>query len=431
MAWSWAVLGKASFIPLVHASCQLAERRRPVSTWNNSELLDTAHAFTWSSWTTGRPALAWSLFSAWASQGMLMDAASVGLLMMDAAYCKNMQREAGLCSMLEQCSAFKELTDIFAWCASGVGQPAPEFAMRFDTRTCPGSQRHRGSHAKLALLVADLRRSGASDAASVLEAIRQHSYGEGQWLKVAGGGKANLIETALRSQSGKPSEVALEFGVFVGYTTIRMAQRALDGRIALKAPTSAAPFVVGLEVEPVHTCVARWILDLAGLSGAAEVWAGMAHDLLLRAGDEFGQRSLRLCFMDHRGTRFHDDLDRLEQKELLAPGALVIADNVLKPSAPLFCWITNKSTSYKAVNWALGEFVQYHVEDWMVVAEYVQPGSCSLPPPPVLLRLAWDSDKWRRKSEEDSVSTSEWAAFSRQAREVFRQCGLEAQPWLN
>lgn len=304
----------------------------------------------------------------------------------------------------------------------------PGYAMRFDVRACSGSGRMRGTHAKLSLLVTDMLNSDVIDSATALEAIRQHSYGQGQWLKVAGGGKANLIESTLRSRPAKhPHEIALEFGVFVGYTTIRIGQRAAeDSRCR-----GISPLVIGLEVEPVHVCVARWMVDLARLSRTVEVWAGMAHDLLLRVGDEFGVRSTRLVFMDHRGTKFHDDLERLEQKSLLSPSACIIADNVLKPSAPLFLWVTNKSPTYDTTNWALGEFVQYYVEDWMVVSEYCRPGGSAPWPPASLRRLAWDSDKWRRKSEEDSVRISEWAAFAQHARQIFLECGIEARPWLN
>merc|ERR1712224_1045966 len=117
------------------------------------------------------------------------------------------------------------------------------------------------------MLVTDLLRSGAGDAPRVIESIRQHSYGFGQWLKVAGGGKANLIEKGLRSRLPKPGEVALEFGVFVGYTTTRIGNRACADRGEDKHP---GLLVVGLEVEPVHVCVARWVLDLAGLSESVE-----------------------------------------------------------------------------------------------------------------------------------------------------------------
>lgn len=434
-AWSWATLSKDAFIPIVHAACELALRYPPVSTWNSAELLDTGHAFLWSAWITGRPDLVWKILHAWASAGMIFDAASFGLLLMDSAYSRSGQLESEIMIMMQRCNAFEQLEDVFAWCTRhGSPTSTPDYAMRFDVRTCPGSGRVRGTHAKLALLVADVRASEAEDAPMALEAIRQHSYGAGQWLKVAGGGKANLIEDALRSRPAqRHGEIALEFGVFVGYTTIRLGHRASEDNRG----QDMVPLVVGLEVEPVHVCVARWMVDLAKLSRCVEVWAGMAHDLLLRVGDEFGQRSARLCFMDHRGTKFHEDLHRLERMPLLGPGAVVIADNVLKPSAPAFLWMTNKNPSFETTNWALGEFVQHDVEDWMVVTRYCGPASSSLAEgacariPQGLRRLAWESDKWRRKSEEDSVRISEWAAFAQHARQTFREHGIEAKPWLN
>merc|ERR1712217_526554 len=101
----------------------------------------------------------------------------------------------------------------------------------------------------LAQLVADMLQSGAQDAHMVLDAIRQHSYGAGQWLKIAGGGKANLIEHSLCSRMAKQhSKMALEFGVFVGYTTIRIGQRAIENYLG----QGLVPLVVGLEVEHVH-----------------------------------------------------------------------------------------------------------------------------------------------------------------------------------
>jgi len=432
-AWSWATFSRDAFIPVVHAACELAIRRPPVSTWNSAEMLDTAHAFVWSAWITARPDLAWQLLDAWASKGMVFDAASFGMLLMDSAYSKKEGNESAILTMIQRCSVFDDLKDVFSWCTGhSLDSSVPDYAMRFDVRTCPGSGHMRGTHAKLALLVADMLNSGADDAPSALEAVRQHSYGVGQWLKVAGGAKANLIEENIRSRPAKRhGEVALEFGVFVGYTTMRLGHRAMENNRGKEV----VPLVVGLEVEPVHVCVARWMVDLAGLSRCVEVWAGMAHDLLLRVGDEFGQRSARLCFMDHRGTKFHEDLERLELCRLLALEATIIADNVLKPSAPAFLWVTNKSQSYETVNYALGEFVQYYVEDWMVVAHYLGPsadkGGSIAWPPATLRRLAWDSDKWRRKSEEDSVRTDEWASFSQHARKIFMDCGIEARPWLN
>merc|ERR1719265_2973814 len=184
--------------------------------------------------------------------------------------------------------------------------------MKFDTRICD-SGIGRGSHHKMSTLVAAMLISDANDPMTVLSAVREFSYGEGNCLKVAGGGKANLIEDVLRTRPavGK-AELALEFGVFVGYTTIRIGARAQE----TTGPGASSPLVVGLEVEPVHVCVARWMVDIAGLSKAVEVWAGIAHDVCLRVADEFGGYSTRFVFMDHRGTKFHDDLQQLEELHL-------------------------------------------------------------------------------------------------------------------
>jgi len=426
-AWSWATLGVGASEDIVLTCGELASGLTPVSSWNNTEMLDTAHAFVWSAWILGCPGLSWKVFTSWASQGMAVDAASIGLLMMDTASEKHKQREYDLIAVMEKSTAFKDLKAVFSWCRSCFHGDDLNYAMRFDVRVCPGGH-HRGTHAKLALLVVDMYDSGASDAPAVLEAIRQHSYGAGQWLKVAGGAKANLIESALRRQ--QPGKVFVEFGTFVGYTTIRLGQRTGQD-VGRKGIALNNAVVVGLEVEPVHVCVARWMVDLAGLSSTVEVWAGMAHDLLLRVGDEFGALSVSLCFMDHRGTKFHEDLARLDGMALMTPYARILADNVLKPSAPVFLWVVNRSRSYSTTNWALGEFVQYNVEDWMVVADYQCPKSECPPVPAALLRLAWESDKWRRKSEADTVRISEWASFAQKTRVVFAQCGLEAKPWLN
>eukprot|EP00811_Abedinium_folium_P005394 NODE_1496_length_2458_cov_4.869584.p1 GENE.NODE_1496_length_2458_cov_4.869584~~NODE_1496_length_2458_cov_4.869584.p1 ORF type:complete len:347 (+),score=74.48 NODE_1496_length_2458_cov_4.869584:713-1753(+) len=253
-SWSWATLAREAFRGIVHSCLLRALASPPVSTWRSSELLDTAHAFAWSAWSTGEPEFAWRIFHAWASHGMIIDAASFGLLMMDAAYERRDADEARILAILEwcsteQCSDFAALRDVFAWCRSHRAfQAPPHYSMRFDVRICPGGRR-RGTHAKLALLVADVKSSGACDAETLLEAVRQHSFGVGQWLKVAGGGKANLLERTLRArpsprllqcQQQGGMQLALEFGVFVGYTTTRLGQRAVEKAACVRAPKRAA-----------------------------------------------------------------------------------------------------------------------------------------------------------------------------------------------
>ena len=39
-----------------------------------------------------------------------------------------------------------------------------------------------------------------------------------------------------------------------------------------------------------------------------------------------------------QGTRFHSDLALMEELNLLSDRAVILADNVLKPGAPLYIW---------------------------------------------------------------------------------------------
>merc|ERR1712187_119388 len=106
-------------------------------------------------------------------------------------------------------------------------------------------------------------------------------------------------------------------------------------------------------------------LSLAWLIGIADVWIGQALDLIPRLPEEFGAESLCLAFMDHRGTKFHSDLFRLQKHQAMAPGAIHICDNTLKPGAPLCMWLMAKDPfKSEAVNWSLNEFAHWNSEDW-------------------------------------------------------------------
>merc|ERR1712151_826264 len=104
---------------------------------------------------------------------------------------------------------------------------------------------------------------------SMIYLIERFAEGARQWLKVAGGAKACLLESALRGRRWAPWEVLLECGAFIGYSTIRFAVllRVLGG----------VP-VVSVEVDPVQGCIARHFVDLAGVSNTAEIWIGQFRD---------------------------------------------------------------------------------------------------------------------------------------------------------
>merc|ERR1711897_79723 len=99
------------------------------------------------------------------------------------------------------------------------------------------------------------------------------------------------------------------------------------------------------------------VLNLGERSCVAEVRTGQARDLISRICDDIGQSSLGLVFMDHRGTRFHEELNLFERHVMMSSQADVICDNVLHPGAPVFLWEeTRLHTGRFATVWSLPEF---------------------------------------------------------------------------
>lgn len=174
--------------------------------------------------------------------------------------------------------------------------------------------------------------------------------------------KADLIGSTMDQRPWEEAEFIVEFGAFVGYTSVRLASRVVR--------TSARHCLlqsVSLEVDNVHQVVARHFLDISALSIRAEVWSGQVRDLIPRVADELGARSCAFAFLDHRGTRFHEDFAHLVQ--VGSPGAMaqVVADNVLNPGGPVFAW--NFRGVEHAVEWTLTEYMSVDKEDWMAVID--------------------------------------------------------------
>ena len=192
---------------------------------------------------------------------------------------------------------------------------------------------------ELGLLSHVLATACAGDPASVCRAVE--NFGEevlgssDLWLKVAGGVKAEVLTAAVCMAPSQGS--ILEIGTYCGYSAIRMAMACPGARI------------VTLEVDPVHVVIARNMLAFARLDHQVDVWTGHSSDLLHRLHlryKEEGNIEFRAVFMDQRGSRYTQDLETLENQGLLLPDAIVVADNVLKPGAPLFLWRLAKSGAY-------------------------------------------------------------------------------------
>jgi len=243
-----------------------------------------------------------------------------------------------------------------------------------DSNDLVGAQvaRH-GGHAqhKLAMLVQHLEAvvsRGPQVASTVLEEVVEFSLKKfNYWMKVAADVKATLINNVLDHAQPALHRVRVELGAYVGYSGLRLA-----GAIRAYPVEPLAWRVFSLEVEPLHVCVARHLLNLGERAGLAEVRTGQVRDLIPRIVDELGQLSVGLAFMDHRGTRFHDEVCLFERQVMLSSQMDVIADNVLHPGAPVFLWEETRPNSLRAaIVWSVPEFGgEGCIEDWMAFERY-------------------------------------------------------------
>lgn len=190
--------------------------------------------------------------------------------------------------------------------------------------------------------------------AGVLQAIEGFVVAGQRWLKVAGGTKAEVITSSMAQHAPHEGRAAVELGCFVGYTATRLAS-CCEAELP-------PPAVVSCEFEVIHVCVSRYALACARI-GSAEVWAGHLPWISPRIAEQLGEAAVSFTFMDHKGTRFHEDRRHFDALGLYAPNSCVLCDNVVHPGAPEYLWAERLRPLHRC--FALQEFAQTEaLEDW-------------------------------------------------------------------
>eukprot|EP00933_Yihiella_yeosuensis_P053345 TRINITY_DN5157_c0_g1_i1.p1 TRINITY_DN5157_c0_g1~~TRINITY_DN5157_c0_g1_i1.p1 ORF type:complete len:684 (+),score=109.72 TRINITY_DN5157_c0_g1_i1:1191-3242(+) len=300
----------------------------------------------------------------------------------------------------------------------------------------------RGKEARLWVHV--LANASPGDPASICQAIEEYglqglskAYGgyggkgksEGKWLKVAGGEKRSVLELAASLAPNRAAQGrTLEVGTYCGYSSLRIAKARPGGRI------------LSLEADAGTAVIARNVFAFAGMNHLLDVRIGHSEDVIPLLGDEgWGGTELKppfdLVFFDQRGSRYVADLKLLEESESLLPGAVIVADNVLKPGAPAFLWHLLKSGWYETKIISVTEYAMPGVEDWMSISIYrKQAGKgearSAIPPlPNSLRRLEWEADQMRARADRiPGVGFEAWKQFAAQMREALAQEGIFAEP---
>ncbi|KAM4610279.1 catechol O-methyltransferase A [Polymixia lowei] len=163
-----------------------------------------------------------------------------------------------------------------------------------------------------------------------------------EWAMNVGDEKGAILDSVVIETA--PS-TALELGTYCGYSTIRIAR--------LLPPATR---LITLEMNSQHACVARQVIQHAGLQEQICLVEGVSGDLIPKLADMFGIQTFDFVFLDHWKDRYLPDIKLLEEGGLLASGSVLLADNVVCPGAPEYLAYVRSSPRYHS------QFYRAHLE---------------------------------------------------------------------
>jgi len=92
--------------------------------------------------------------------------------------------------------------------------------------------------------------------------------------------------------------------------------------------------VWSLEMSPDFAAIARKLIEIAGLSDLVTVVVGSAEESLRKLKEEGNVTGVDMLFLDHAEELYVSDFSVCEELGLLKKGAVIVADNVVRPGAP-------------------------------------------------------------------------------------------------
>ncbi|MGI9328145.1 MAG: O-methyltransferase [Pseudomonadales bacterium] len=147
------------------------------------------------------------------------------------------------------------------------------------------------------------------DPENVLRTIDKFAREE-RWLMNVGPDKGPLVEEM--ASRLPPAARVLELGAYCGYSSIMLAN-------ALGAQAR----VTSIEINETFVESARANVAVAGLSDQITFLPGASTDVLATIQGQFD-----LVFLDHWKDLYKPDLQLMEERGLVGPGTIVVADNV-------------------------------------------------------------------------------------------------------
>lgn len=191
------------------------------------------------------------------------------------------------------------------------------------------------------LLRAVQRKATKGDPQSVISTIDffcRHS----EWAMNVGDEKGPILDSIVCEVS--PS-TALELGTYCGYSSVRIARLLPEGTR-----------LITLEFNPDYACIARQVIQHAGLEDKICVVEGASGELIPKMAEMFGISTFDFVFLDHWKDRYLPDLKLMEECQLLRKGSVLLADNVICPGTPDYLEYVRNSPRYES------RYFQSHLE---------------------------------------------------------------------
>ncbi|KIW99274.1 uncharacterized protein Z519_00937 [Cladophialophora bantiana CBS 173.52] len=178
--------------------------------------------------------------------------------------------------------------------------------------------------------IEDIRGSPHKVLAAIDEFARTKKY-----LMNVGEDRGRIITDLI---AGMKPQVMVELGGYVGYSCI------LFGNALRKA---GGKKYFSLERNPDFVTAISSLVDLAGLSDIVQVIEGSSDASIKELHVAGTLRHVDLMFLDHYKPAYTTDLKLCEELNLIAPGSVFAADNVIKPGNPPYLEYVRSSVEQK------------------------------------------------------------------------------------
>jgi catechol O-methyltransferase len=119
------------------------------------------------------------------------------------------------------------------------------------------------------------------------------------------------------------------------------------GATRMGAHLPAGASLTSVDVSPTHAAIARQVLAHADLTQSVTVVEGTVTTVLQRVMKESGIQQFDFVFIDHDKGSYLSDMLYILEHDLLADGAVVVADNIVFPGAPEYRSFVNSDERFR------------------------------------------------------------------------------------